>query len=412
MFSTPPKHLTLWLVAASAALIMLLSGCGAGAAPPEPAPEAEPEAASPEVVSATGEVLPAEAVTLSFTIGGQVAELLVKEGDTVQAGEVVARLDTTVLDAEIATAQAALDVAEANLQRARAGPHPEEVAEAQANLYVAGANTAVAAAQLEEVQSGNVEQSEVLNAQADLQQMYIEMVARRTEADWTANTEIRPQDYENEELRTLPPLKEDAQQRYEAAMRDYEEAYARLLELQQGPNPGDIRAAQADVSAAGARYQAEQANLELVEAGPREVEIAVAEAAVARARVALERARLNRLEAELAAPFDGTVASVFVRRAQYVNPGEAILEIADLSTLHVETTDLNEIDVAAIAIGDPATVTFDALPGVSVAGTVTHIDPKAEEGAGVNFTVWIELEEVPKAVRWGMTAFVDIPVGE
>jgi multidrug efflux pump subunit AcrA (membrane-fusion protein) len=86
------------------------------------------------------------------------------------------------------------------------------------------------------------------------------------------------------------------------------------------------------------------------------------------------------------------------------------LLIADLNNLQVETTDLSEIDVAQISIGDTAVVTLDALPDLVLEGTVVNIAPKADEGSGVNFPVIIELSEIPAALRWGMTAFVDIDV--
>ena len=51
---------------------------------------------------------------------------------------------------------------------------------------------------------------------------------------------------------------------------------------------------------------------------------------------------------------------------------------------------------------------FDALPDVKVAGKVARIDPKAKEGAGVNYTAVIQLDQIPDALRWGMTANADI----
>jgi multidrug efflux pump subunit AcrA (membrane-fusion protein) len=84
--------------------------------------------------------------------------------------------------------------------------------------------------------------------------------------------------------------------------------------------------------------------------------------------------------------------------------------LADLQNLRVETTDLSEIDVARVQLEDQVTITFDALPDVTPAGTVTKISPKAATGSGVNYTVVIELAEIPEQLRWGMTAFVDIEV--
>jgi HlyD family secretion protein len=65
-----------------------------------------------------------------------------------------------------------------------------------------------------------------------------------------------------------------------------------------------------------------------------------------------------------------------------------------------------------VEVGDTAIVTFDALPDVSVTGRVVRIAPKASAGSGVNYTVLLELEEIPARLRWDMTAFVDIKVKE
>jgi multidrug resistance efflux pump len=113
---------------------------------------------------------------------------------------------------------------------------------------------------------------------------------------------------------------------------------------------------------------------------------------------------------QLNSPFDGTVNELYVKENEWIAPGQQVLLLADLENLRVETTDLNEIDVAQIEIGDKAIVTFDALPDVVVEGEVTRVAQKAAEGSGVNYTVVILLDEIPEKLRWGMTAFVDIEV--
>ena len=72
----------------------------------------------------------AEEVVLSFEAGGRIVELLVGEGDAVQAGQVVARLDPALLDAQIAQAEATVAVAAANLRLLQVGARPEEIARA------------------------------------------------------------------------------------------------------------------------------------------------------------------------------------------------------------------------------------------------------------------------------------------
>ena len=88
-----------------------------------------------------------------------------------------------------------------------------------------------------------------------------------------------------------------------------------------------------------------------------------------------------------------------------------MVTIGDLSTLRVETTDLDEIDVARVDVGQVVDVTFDALPDQVFSGRVTRISPMAEqESGGVNYTAVVELESLDPLIRWGMTAFVDIEV--
>jgi multidrug efflux pump subunit AcrA (membrane-fusion protein) len=85
--------------------------------------------------------------------------------------------------------------------------------------------------------------------------------------------------------------------------------------------------------------------------------------------------------------------------------------LGDLTTLRVETTDLDEIDAARVAVGQQASITFDALGERVFTGRVVRISPMPEPGAGgVNYTVVLELDELSPAIRWGMTAFVDIEV--
>jgi multidrug resistance efflux pump len=137
------------------------------------------------------------------------------------------------------------------------------------------------------------------------------------------------------------------------------------------------------------------------------------------ANLALEKAQINQdiaaealKKAVLQAPFGGTVNEVYVHEGEMVSAGTPVLLLADLSTLHVETTDLNENDVVNVKVGDKVKVTFEALPDLEVDGTVTEVASKSAEGIGVNYTITIELAKIPDTIRWGMTAYVEIPLGE
>jgi RND family efflux transporter MFP subunit len=171
-----------------------------------------------------------------------------------------------------------------------------------------------------------------------------------------------------------------------------------------GPSREEIDGAQARVDQA-------QAQLDLLRAGPRPEEIAVAQAQVAQAEAALAEAQSALEKAELKAPFTGTIGEIMVREGEVVNAGVPLLTLGDIDHLRVETTDLNEIDIPLVRVGQEVRITFDALPERVIQGRVTRIASMAslEEG-GTNYAVIIELEEQDPDLRWGMTAFVDILV--
>jgi len=186
---------------------------------------------------------------------------------------------------------------------------------------------------------------------------------------------------------------------------EYEIAKARYEALVGGASAEDIAAVQAEVD--GAR-----ASLSLLSAGPRAEDIAVVEAQVAQTEVALAQAASALDDAALTAPFAGTVGAVLVRDGEMVNPGSPAVVLGDISEFKIETTDLNEVDLYLLQVGQSVEITFDALPERNMRGVVTKIAPMASlEQGGTNYKVTIELEEQDPDLRWGMTAFVDIFVG-
>jgi multidrug efflux pump subunit AcrA (membrane-fusion protein) len=350
-------------------------------------------------VNATGKALPANKAVLSAAVPGQVAELLVDVGSLVKQGDVIARLDTSVLDTEVAKAEAGLALAQANLDRVKAGPRPEQILEARSALSATQAAVAQAAANRDEVKKGAT-QAETDQARAAVQQAYNEMVNARTRRDVL--------DRDREQGDATGKQVDDANELYVIANRQYEAAQLRLDKLLAGAEPAAVRVAQAGVSAGTAELGAQQAQVDRLLAGASPEDIAVLEASVAQAQAGLDRAKAARQQAEIVAPFDGTISEVLIRSGQYVNAGQPIVLLGDLGRLQVETTDLNEKDVAGLKIGDKVSATFDALPGVRVDGTLAKIAPKSSKTTGVNYTATIDLAQIPEGLRWGMTALVDI----
>ncbi len=192
--------------------------------------------------------------------------------------------------------------------------------------------------------------------------------------------------------------REDRKEDYDEAQADYNAAVKRLQ------YETDLEVAKSNLAKAREDYAT-------YSAGPDPKDVAVAQARIDNATAALAAAKSHLEDLELRAPFSGIISEVNVRVGEYISLTQPqTLLLADLAHLRIETTDLNEIDAARVKVGALVNVTFDALPGVAVQGNVKSLAPKASEGSGVNYTAVIELDNVPAALRWGMTAFVDIAV--
>jgi HlyD family secretion protein len=309
----------------------------------------------------------------------------VESGDQVEEGELLIQLDSTDLEDAIAQAQAALATSKASLALEEAGARPEEIAALEAQL-------AAAQADLARLQAG-ARPEEIALAQAQLQQTASDLAHAQNRYDrWRWIGEEPRGGRAEEELRYL----RDAAAAANAA------AQAQLDLVMAGPSKEEIAAAQARVDQA-------QAQLDLLRTGARPEDVAVAQAQVAQAEVALAQARSALEKAQLRAPFRGTIGEIRVKEGEMVNDGVPILTLGDLDYLRVETTDLNEIDIPLVKVGQEVRITFDALPERTIQGRVAQIAPMASQGeGGTNYTVIIELEEQDPDLRWGMTAFVDI----
>jgi len=108
------------------------------------------------------------------------------------------------------------------------------------------------------------------------------------------------------------------------------------------------------------------------------------------------------------APFAATVVSVDVQPGEFVQPGQIVVILAKLDNLQIETTDLSELYVASVEIGQLAAVYVEALDK-EYPGEVSAISPISDTiGGDVVFKVTIQLDDQPKDLLWGMSADVEI----
>jgi len=379
-------------------------------------------------VVAEGQVVPVRDVRLSPAAAGRVAEVLVKEGDRVEAGQVILRQDSARQTATVAQADAGLRRAQARLQELKAGARPQEVATAQAALDAAQA-------QLARIQQGakaediRATEANLASAQAALAKLREgsasgQLIASRTEVLNAASVLQQAQAaYDkvkgNPDIGALPQSVQLQQ-----ATNAYEAAKARLSDVEVGASNADLSGAQArvrqaqaqvdalkaaarpaDIAAAEADVRRATAQLALINDGARSEVIAAAEADVASAQATLDQAKAALAETELRAPFAGTIAELTILPGEQAAPGAAVATLADFSSWQIETTDLTELSVVKVQPGSRVMITLDAIPGLELPGEVVRINQVGKDKRGdINYTAIIKpLQEDPR-MRWNMTA--------
>jgi HlyD family secretion protein len=197
----------------------------------------------------------------------------------------------------------------------------------------------------------------------------------------------------------------DAQAQWDDIDNQIAQADVSVVQAKAGVAQADASVLQAEAAVAQA-----EANLASLLAGASEEQIAVAEAQVAQARISLEDAQDNLTEAALAAPFDGLVTDVYVTEGEWAN-GPAI-ELVDTGSLEV-VLDMDEIDIGAIAVGQPTLVTLEAWPDEELTGQVVAIAPKAKvQSEIVTYEVHLRVEAGDLPVLTGMTANAELITAE
>ncbi len=401
---------------------VLLAGCSAlGQKTPTPLPtivldtnSATPAAGSQSSlggVTASGNVAAAQEAKMAFPTGGIVESVNVAVGDPVTAGQVLVKLTGSeelaaaveltkmeLLSAqqELLNAQQARQDLDDNLPQAQTdalqalNDARQKLNDAQRKA--AGLRTAATEADLNEAQATLILTKDKLDkAQKDYAEVQNESEKNLTRAALLNKLAQAQRDYDNALHRfnnltkgstdfynsqTLTELK-IAQERLEQAQKDNDT-------LQKGPRPEDVAAADKRVETAQGR-------------------ITAADAAIKSAQAALT-------DLELKAPFAGVVGKLDVHDGEWVVPGQAVLELADLGHLRVETTDLSERDVPKITVGQPVTVFVKAL-NQNVSGSVSEIAPLADTiGGDVVYKATIDLDSIPEGLREGMS--VDVTFGE
>ncbi|MFO1077484.1 MAG: HlyD family efflux transporter periplasmic adaptor subunit [Planctomycetota bacterium] len=359
-------------------LVLLVLGVAVGGAitwqalkPPEPKKiitgKAEVVAELKSLVKATGEIRAKEFVDIQAEVPGVIVELNVREGDPVEVGAVLLRLDDTQLRADEMAAKAQVGAAAAEAKNTEVG-----VATAEANL--AAERTVLASIKLE------LEQARITRD--------------RAKASFDRKEELFQQNLVGSE-------------EYEVAM-----AESRLAQQKFGWSEARIAQGEANVHAAETRVEAAKS----VRDGAAQ-RVAAANASLARATDTLGKTVLR-------APIRGLITKLNVEKGERAVPGiqsnpiATLMTIANMSIIEAEIR-VPEADILTIALGAKAVVEVDALRDVKIQGEVTEIGQSPIQagsdsgGGGSNqdsrdFKVVVRLLEPPPSLRQGLIATAEI----
>jgi HlyD family secretion protein len=291
---------------------------------------------------------------VSFKLAGRVEERLFDEGELVKAGDVVARLETGELTAQVGLRRAELQAAQAALDELEAGSRPEEIARAEAAAQEAQAylDQLVAGPRPQEVAQA---QAAVERAKADLSNLKVEY-DRYTKLH--SQGAVTTEDFDRS--RTA----------YEVAQAQVDEVQKRYELVKEGPRKEEIERARAALAQAKANY-------ELAKNGPRRETIEQARARVEQARQSLTLAETQLGYATVRSPLTGVVLAKHIEPGEYVAPGTPVVTVGDLVHVWLRAY-INEPDLGRVKVGQEARVTTDTYPNRAYEGRVSFIASQAE----------------------------------
>jgi len=374
-------NLTLLLTA----LTLVVSACGAQEATPTPQPALLPV----DAVIAEGHLVPNDDLTLSFTVRGKVAEILVEKGETVREGDVLIRLaDRQPAEAALAAAQLELTTAQQSYDEL---VRTEGLGRADAWLAYMDAQEVRAKAERkwEDLNVDNIE-DRIEDREADVKDRKDDLKDAQDEFDKYAEL-----DKDNTARKNAEDDLERAQEDYNEAVRDLEETTRER---------DTVRAAldQALATEAEAKHE-----YEISLDGPNAEQLALLDARLNNAKAQVASAENTLANYELKAPFDGEVMDINVSVNEAVGPETWAVIVADTSQWYIETSDLTELEVVDVAVGQNVSILTDALPDVEMSGVVEEISQSFKsQGGDILYTVRIRVDDVDPRMRWGMTVEV------
>jgi HlyD family secretion protein len=340
-------------------------------------------------VGATGTVRTNQTTTVNWQISGRIGKILVKEGDTVAANQLLAELDPASLPQNLILARADLVTAQRNLEKLTTSDTART--QAQQNLVLAQKSLDDAKAERFRKDLSRVSRATIDQKQADL---VIAQDKLKSARENFTKFEDKP---EGDLMRA------QAYDVLAAAQQKVDQLQYDLTWLTATPDANELAQADAAVVVATAKLADAQREWDRLKNGVDPQDLAAAQAKIDSIQAALAQTQLK-------APIGGVLTDIKSMVGDQVNPGTISFRIDDQARLLVDVQ-VTEVDVNRVKIGQPARMTFDAIQNQEYAGKVQKIASFGATAQGVvNFTVTVELTGDAAQVRPGMTAAVNLTV--
>jgi HlyD family secretion protein len=341
-----------------------------------------------QTLDVTGEVTTSQDSQIGAKRSGRVTSVLVKDGDAVKAGQLLATLDNSDIQAQVQQAYASVSGAQA------------QVAQARLNAAIGPTKTAASVASA---------QAALRSAQANLKKAQAgARPEERIQIDWQIKSAKSNMDTAEKDLARKKALVEQgalakaqldiAQNTYNSALTQYNAALQ--SQAMTKARPEDLLVAQEAVRSAEEGLRQAKAAKQLDPLLSDQIVTAQAQLDTARAQVNIAKQALS--DTQIRAPYDGRVAGKPTDTGTVVSPGQVIVRLIGSTGLYFEG-DVPESEVDKVQSGKTVTVQIDALPGRTFSGVVAQVSPVSQD-LGRLFKARIQIAGDLSGLKPGMFA--------
>jgi HlyD family secretion protein len=401
-------------------------------------------------VSSTGEIKPAQAVELAFEMSGKVVSILAEVGDKVVAGQILASLENNDLQAQLEEAQANLQSQQAELAGLERGTRTEEIKVYEAKLDSARIGLEEAEKSLaDKIKDAYTKADDSVRNRVDklfnnprtssaqliftlsdseLKQQieFGRVLVEETLVSWNGSlagltSGGKPTNYLDQAKTSLEEVKNFLEKialavnslsvnpTLSQTTLDSWKSEVATARINTGTAMTNLLAAEEKYNNAKAALSLAQKELELEQAGASKEEIDIQEAQVLQAQAQVKSAESALRETLIFSPIDGVVTRQDAKEGEIVTQNVSLIDVISSASYEIRTN-VPEVDIAKVKVGDLARVTLDALGSDTVLqGRVVKIDPAEILIEGVpTYKVSLQLLDEDARIKSGMTADVDI----